>query len=165
MDKANYIRAFIASIGAYLSVKLGVLLPVLIMLTVVMVIDYSTGILDAKKRGEINSKTGMWGIVKKLLYGVAVAVGMVVDWTILQVTSTLGFNIPVATFFGLLVAIWLIVNELISILENLTRLEVPLPPFLLKVVQNFKVVVEKSGDTLTEKVDINVKKEQSESSL
>lgn len=165
MEKANYIRAFIASIGAYLSVKLGILLPILIMLTVVMVIDYSTGILDAKNRGEINSKTGMWGIIKKLLYGVAVAVGMIVDWTILQVASSLGFNIPVATFFGLLVAVWLIINELISILENLTRLEVPLPSFLLKVVQNFKVVVEKSGDTLADTVDNNVKKEQSESGL
>ncbi|WP_181246056.1 MULTISPECIES: hypothetical protein [Clostridium] len=48
MEKTNYIRAFIASIGAYLSVKLGILLPILIMLTVVMIIDYSTGILDAK---------------------------------------------------------------------------------------------------------------------
>lgn len=159
MEKTNYIRAFIASIGAYLSIKLGVLLPVLVMLTVVMVIDYSTGILDAKKCGEINSKTGMWGIVKKLLYGVAVAVGMVVDWTILQVASNLGINIPVGTFFGLLVAIWLIVNELISILENLTRLEVPLPSFLLKVVQNFKVVVEKGGDNLANTVDSNAKKE------
>ena len=158
MEKANYIRAFVASIGAYLSIKLGILLPVLIMLTVVMIIDYSTGILDAKKRGEINSKTGMWGIIKKLLYGVAVAVGMVVDWTILQVASNMGINIPVATFFGLLVAVWLIVNELISILENLTRLEVPLPSFLLKVVQNFKVVVEKSGDTLADKVDNNINK-------
>jgi toxin secretion/phage lysis holin len=160
MEKANYIRVFIASVGAYLSIKLGVLLPILIMLTVVMVIDYSTGILDAKKRGEINSKTGMWGIVKKLLYGVAVAVGMVVDWTILQVSSSLGFNIPIATFFGLLVAIWLIVNELISILENLTRLEVPLPPFLLKIVQNFKIVVEKSGDTLADTVDNNINKQE-----
>ncbi|NRY60835.1 phage holin family protein [Clostridium beijerinckii] len=102
MEKTDYIRAFIASIGAYLSVKLGVLLPVLIMLTVVMIIDYSTGILDAIKRGEINSKTGMWGIVKKLLYGVAVAVGMVVDWTILEVASNMGINIPIGTFFGLL---------------------------------------------------------------
>ncbi|PSM58990.1 hypothetical protein C4L39_03790 [Clostridium diolis] len=24
----------------------------------------------------------MWGIIKKLLYGVAVAVGMIVDWTL-----------------------------------------------------------------------------------
>ena len=158
MENINIIKALMASIGAYLSIKLGILFPVLTMLTVVILTDYFTGILSGKKEGNINSKTGMWGIVKKLLYGVAVAVGMVVDWTILNVTSSLGINIPVATFFGLLVAIWLIINELISILENLTRLEVPLPPFLLKVVANFKVVVEKSGDKLVDTVDANINK-------
>jgi len=160
MEKLNTVKVLMASIGAYLSIKLGILLPVLIMLTVVIVTDYSTGMLAGKKEGKINSKTGMWGIVKKLLYGVAVAVGMVVDWTILHVTASLGLNIPVATFFGLLVAIWLIINELISILENLTRLEVPLPPFLLKVVQDFKVAVEKSGDTLVNTVDNNINKQE-----
>jgi toxin secretion/phage lysis holin len=160
MEKVNTAKVLMASIGAYLSVKLGILLPVLIMLTIVIVTDYGTGILSAQKRGETNSRTGMWGIVKKLLYGVAVAVGMVVDWTILNVASSLGINIPVATFFGLLVAIWLIINELISILENLTRLEVPLPPFLLKVVSSFKVAVEKSGDTLANTVENNINKEE-----
>jgi phage-related holin len=77
---------------------------------------------------------------------------MVVDWTIINVADGLGFNIPTATFFGLLVAMWLIINELISILENLTRLEVPMPAFLVKVVANFKVVVEKNGDKLAEQV-------------
>lgn len=159
MERLNGIKALMAGIGAYLSVKLGILLPVLIMLTIVIIIDYGTGILDAKKRGEINSKTGMWGIVKKVLYGVTVAVGMVVDWIIFNMASNIGINIPVATFFGLLAAIWLIINELISILENLTRLEVPLPAFLIKVVKDFKVAVEKSGDTLANTVENNINKD------
>ena len=57
-------------------------------------------------------------------------------------------HIPVATFFGMLVAVWLIINELISILENLARLETPLPGFLLELVQHFKVVVEAQGNEL-----------------
>ena len=153
MEKVDVIKAFFITIGAFLSDKLGMLFPVLIMLGAVLIIDYITGILDAKKHKELNSKIGMWGIVKKLLYGVAVAVGMIVDWTILNVAETVGINIPIATFFGLLVAIWLIINELISILENLTSLEVPLPGFLLKVVSNFKVVVEHNGDALADKIN------------
>jgi phage-related holin len=81
-----------------------------------------------------------------------VAVAMVVDWTIINVASSLNFNIPTTTFFGLLVTIWLIINELISILENLTRLDVPMPSFLINVVSNFKVVVEKNGDKLADQV-------------
>ena len=102
----------------------------------------------------------MWGIVKKVLYGVAVAVAMVVDWTIFTVASTMDIAIPLTTFFGFLVAIWLIINELISILENLTRMEVPLPGFLLKVVSNFKIAIENSGDKVADNVDSNLLKKE-----
>jgi toxin secretion/phage lysis holin len=154
MEKMNMVNGIIASIGAFLSAKLGILYIVLPLLMLVMVADYFTGMLAAKKEGVTNSKTGMWGIVKKLLYGVEVAVAMVVDWTVINVASSLGFNIPTATFFGLLVTIWLIINELISILENLTRLDVPMPTFLINIVANFKVVVEKNGDKLADQVKI-----------
>lgn len=159
MEKANYIKAFIISIGTFLSAKLGMLYVVIPFLLIVMVGDYITGMLASKKEGNINSKTGMWGIVKKLMYGIEVAVGMIVDWLIINMCSRIGINFPTVTFFGLLVAIWLIVNELISILENLTRLEAPMPPFLIKIVSTFKVAVEKSGDTLADTVDNNINKE------
>ena len=152
MDKYNYIKAFIAGIGAFLSARLGLLYVVLPFLLIVMIMDYITGMAAAKKENKTCSKTGMWGIVKKLMYGVEVLIGIIVDWLILNVTKSIGINMPTVTFFGLLVAIWLIINEIISILENLTRLDTPLPPFLLKVVSNFKVVVEKSGDTLADNV-------------
>ncbi len=153
MEKANYIKVFFITLGAFLSNKLGILLPILLLLLGAMIGDYITGMLDAKSKGEINSKIGMWGIIKKLLYGIEVAVAMVVDWTIINVAAQLGIDIPIGTFFGLLVAIWLIFNELISILENLTRLGTPMPGFLVKFVSNFKVVVESNGDALADKIN------------
>lgn len=160
MEKINYIRVFVASIGAFLSAKLGMLYIVIPFLLAVMVCDYITGMLAAKKEGNTNSKTGMWGIIKKLMYGVEVAVGMIVDWLIINVCSSVGINFPTVTFFGLLVAIWLIVNELISILENLTRLDAPMPPFLIKIVSTFKVAVEKSGNTLSDTVEESLNKQE-----
>lgn len=156
MEKTTYLKTLVASIGAFLSFKLGILLPVLGLLSLVMITDYVTGILDAKSRGEINSRTGMWGIVKKLLYGVEVAIAMVVDWTIINVAGQLNIDIHMGTFFGLLVSIWLIFNEIISILENLTRLGTPMPSFLIKFVSTFKVVVENNGDMLTDNLDKNI---------
>ncbi|GEQ22296.1 hypothetical protein CBU02nite_28020 [Clostridium butyricum] len=156
MEKTTYLKTLVASIGAFLSLKLGILLPVLGLLSLVMITDYVTGILDAKSRGEINSRTGMWGIVKKLLYGVEVAIAMVVDWTIINVAGQLNIDIHMGTFFGLLVSIWLIFNEIISILENLTRLGTPMPSFLIKFVSTFKVVVENNGDMLTDNLDKNI---------
>ena len=153
MENIKLIKSIAAGVGAFLSAKLGLLYIVLPFLLVVMVVDYITGLTASKKECKTNSKTGMWGIVKKLMYGVEVLVGITVDWLILNITETIGIEVPTVTFFGLLVAIWLIINELISILENLIRLETPMPQFLVKIVSSFKVAVEKSGDNLVNKID------------
>ena len=43
---------------------------------------------------------------------------------------------------AIVVAIWLVVNELISILENLQDIGVNIPPFLLPLMKNIKKKVE-----------------------
>ena len=116
------------------------------LLMFVMVVDYSTGMIKARYLGEIESRKGMWGVIKKAMYAVVVAVAMVSDWVIINMAERVGINIPLTTFFGLLVAIWLILNECISILENLIKLEVPFPPFLRSLVSRLKIVVEVQGD-------------------
>ena len=44
-------------------------------------------------------------------------------------------------WFALMVAVWLIINEMISILENLRKMEVPLPGFLVKALERLKTTV------------------------
>ena len=44
------------------------------------------------------------------------------------------------------VAIWLVCNEIISILENIDDIGVSLPPFLKKIVKNLKHQVEIQAD-------------------
>ena len=150
MEKENFIKLAISSIGAYLSNKLGILFPILMLLMFVMVVDYSTGMIKARYLGEIESRKGMWGVIKKAMYAVVVAVAMISDWIIINIAERIGINIPLTTFFGLLVAIWLIVNECISILENLIKLEVPMPNFLKSLVSRLKIVVEGQGDKVVE---------------
>lgn len=150
MEKENFIKLAISSIGAYLSNKLGILFPILMLLMFVMVVDYSTGMIKARYLGEIESRKGMWGVIKKAMYAVVVSVAMISDWIIINVAERIGVNIPLTTFFGLLVAIWLIVNECISILENLIKLEVPMPNFLKSLVSRLKIVVEGQGDKVVE---------------
>jgi len=45
--------------------------------------------------------------------------------------------------FGLLITIWLIINELLSILENAGRMGVTLPLFLLKLLAELKDSIDK----------------------
>lgn len=87
-----------------------------------------------------------------ILYGVVVAVAIVSDWIILNVAELLGVVIPLTTFFGLLVSIWFIFNEFVSILENLIIMEVPIPGFLKSFVSGFKIVVEGQGNKIVDSI-------------
>lgn len=132
----------IGALAAYFNI---LLIPVLVLFAV-MVIDYCTGMASAYKNKEIKSKTGLIGILKKLSYLVLVCVGGVVDYLIGAGLATAGIEFS-SYYFGLIVAVWLIINELISILENLSELGTPIPKFLVNIVRRLKNTVESKTDS------------------
>ena len=71
-----------------------------------------------------------------------VCVGVLVDMFIISYGNRLGITLPSAYIIGCLVAAWLFVNEIISILENVKDIGVNIPPFLLPYVKNIKSQVE-----------------------
>ena len=143
-----------------IAAQLGILFPVLVLLLLCMVVDYITGIISAGYRGKIKSSVGLWGIVKKLLYAVIVAVAIACDWVIINVAEQVGIIIPADTFFGLLVSLWLIFNELISILENLIEMEMTLPGFLIALVDKFKHLIENQGSAAVDAVNVKDKENE-----
>ncbi len=111
------------------------------------IIDYITGLIASKYRQEqINSYKGMRGIIKKVCMWLLVVVGSMVDVLIKYATQTMGFNIQVPFIVATLVAVWIVVNEIISILENLVDIGIALPPFLMPIVKRIKKEVEKVGE-------------------
>ena len=111
------------------------------------IIDYITGLIASKYRQEqINSYKGMRGIIKKVCMWLLVVVGSMVDVLIKYATQTMGFNIQVHFIVATLVAVWIVVNEIISILENLVDIGIALPPFLMPIVKRIKKEVEKVGE-------------------
>ena len=114
----------------------------LIVLLVMMIIDYISGMSAAWREGTLNSKKGVDGIIKKVGYMALVAVAMGVDYLIFSGFAAVNVSVGFEMLFGILVAVWLIINEMISILENLSRLGVPIPQFLTKVVKRLKVSAE-----------------------
>lgn len=143
--KENVLKLAVAAIGASIGVYFRELLGPVLVLLVVMVLDYASGMADAWSKGDLSSKTGVLGIVKKLCYMIAVAVAVVVDWVIQVAGAKAGVDIGNFYAFGLLVTIWFILNECISILENLSELGVPLPEFLVKVIEKLKKSTEDKG--------------------
>ena len=144
--KENIFKGLAAAAGAAVGLYFRELVIPVAVLVAVMVLDYVTGMADAWAARELSSKTGLLGIVKKLCYLIAVAVAVVVDWVIQSVAAKAGLDMGNFYAFGLLVTVWLILNELISILENLSTLGVPLPEFLMKIIEKLKKTAEERGD-------------------
>lgn len=142
MDKQTTIQAVITAALAALTYYFSILAVPIIVLMTVMVIDYITGMVSAWHNAELSSKKGVFGIIKKLCYLALVCVGMGVDWLIYSGMTQVGITMNYTVFLGILVAIWLIINELISILENLNRIGVPLPKFITVIVKKLKNTVE-----------------------
>lgn len=128
---------------AWLADRLGVLYPVLFLLMGMMVLDYITGMLASKAEaidhpGDSaygwSSRKGSKGIIKKVGYLCVIAAAMVVDYIILNVAKEIGITMPTKAFFGLLVAIWYLLNELLSIIENAGRMGANVPEWLRQYI-------------------------------
>jgi len=135
-------HAVIAVALGGLSAYMRLMFVPLVVLIAVMVIDYMSGMLKAWGNEELSSRVGLKGIVKKLCYLMLVCVAGVVDWLIYSGLRQVGITLNFGFCFGLIVTIWLIINELISILENLEALHVPMPGFLSKIIKHLQTAVE-----------------------
>lgn len=139
------ITIFFASFVAYFS---SVAVPLIVLLTVV-ICDYITGMIKAYANHTLSSRIGFMGIIKKLSYFIVVGVGMICDYLISAGLKQINDNIGDLSIVAIIVIIWLIINELLSILENLSEIGVPLPSFLKKLLQRLLVVTEKKGDEVS----------------
>ena len=137
------VQGALAAAGAFLSAKLGILYPVLCILMGTMVLDYITGMLASKTEAidhpgdggyGWSSKKGAKGIIKKVGYLCVIAAAMVVDYVIVSVSVELGMQISVRAFFGLLVAVWDLLNELLAIIENAGRMGGNVPGWARKFI-------------------------------
>lgn len=135
------IATAIAAVSAYFQ---QIAIPV-VMLIAAMIADYITGMMRAWYTKTLSSRVGLRGIVKKLAYLFAVAVGIVVDWVIQSAVIKTGLDISIY-FVGLLLTVWLVLNECISILENLADLGTPVPGWLLKLIARLKHSAESEGN-------------------
>lgn len=139
------IQMFVSAAFAGLLYYLGIVAVPIIMLIGAMIIDYATGMMAAWTNSELSSKRGVKGIVKKVGYLALVVAAMIIDWLISQGLQQINVDFHYSVFFAVLVAVWLIINELISTLENLSRMGVPIPNFLKKIVNRLKTTVDESG--------------------
>lgn len=151
--KENFLQILFATVTGAIVAYLNVLLVPFLVLIIVMIIDYITGMAQAYVSHTLNSRIGVVGIIKKISYITAVAVGIVADYLISSALTQVGIDIKINYCIGMIVTIWFIINELISVLENLAEIGIPLPNFLVSIVKRLKVVVENKTDEDKKKDD------------
>ena len=140
MQKA---KALFITVWSVLFSCLGILAMPVILLVIGNVTDYVTGIMASKYRKEqVSSYKGIRGIYKKVGMWILIFIGWMMDMLINYTVQYIGLAISLPYIVATVVAVWLICNEIISILENLIDIGVEIPPFLMPLAKMIKGQVE-----------------------
>ncbi len=131
---------------------LGILAIPVFLMVACNIIDYITGLMASKYREEqISSYIGIRGITKKVCMWLLVLVGSFIDIIINYTAEYMGIGLKIPFIVATFVAVWIVVNEMLSILENIIDIGVVLPPFLMPIVRLIRKEVEsvagESGQT------------------
>ena len=127
---ANQAKGIIAMMAGLASYLMGRVTELVIILVVMMIIDYVTGVSAAYVQGKLQSRKSILGVIKKICYMVLLGLAFFLDYTITYLVETAGVQSPINGLFGIATTLWLIGTEGLSILKNLNRIGVPFPPFL-----------------------------------
>ena len=150
MEKKQYLsvtKSVVTLISAYIGNIFEIISPAIVLLMFLMIVDYISGMLASKKEAieYPNNKKYGWssrksiiGIYKKIGYILTVLVAIITDYVIYELLRKMGIEYQVKTLFGFLVTIWLIINELLSILENAGRMGAMLPKFLHNLLSELR---------------------------
>lgn len=122
-------------------------IPALEIFILVMIVDYISGVLAAKKDAiehpedifnGLSSKKGVLGIIKKIGYMLIITIAFLIDYVISSHAQTLMGIKDTKIMFGWITLIWFALNEMLSVIENLGRIGVPIPSFLKKIITELK---------------------------
>jgi toxin secretion/phage lysis holin len=152
MENTKVLKATVTAVGSLLSSLLGTLYVPVLLMVACNVIDYITGLFAAKYRadGKISSYKSLKGVTKKVCMWLLVVVGAVIDELIRYAADVIGKEMPVHFLVACVVAVWIVCNELISILENMVDIGVDIPAFLMPIVKHIKKTVEDEAAISTE---------------
>lgn len=140
MDKLKlFIDGCIATCASLFAFLYGDITPLFWAVLAFMILDYITGVIVAITKHELSSEIGFKGLAKKFLILIFIALAHILDVNVLNTYPVL--QSAVMMFF--------IANEGISLVENASRLGLPIPSKILDVLKQLK----KQGETEEENGD------------
>jgi toxin secretion/phage lysis holin len=127
-DFIHTLQLLFTAIGGYIGWFLGGFDGLVYALVAFVVIDYITGVMVAVLEKKLSSNIGFKGIFKKMLIFIFVGIGHIIDFHIIKNGSA----VRTAVIF------FYLSNEGLSIVENATRIGLPVPEQLKAVFKELR---------------------------
>lgn len=119
----------------------------IIMVCVAIMFDCVTGLIKAKIEEDLSSEAGTKGFFKKTALLVCLFFGFFLDYIIPYMCESISIKIPYNMPFGLIICFYIVLNECISICENLYVCNPGImPKWVVKILLSAKQQIDESGD-------------------
>lgn len=144
----NSVSKFAASLFTGLVASFwGIYGPVIICVLVAICMDVISGLVAAMASGEkISSKVGWIGFWKKIALLLALAFGIFMDSFIPILLGTISLELPFTMPIGTIVGCYIVINEAISIIENINQAApTALPKWIKKLLEGAGKTIDDGG--------------------
>lgn len=129
LNKVNFFWAAVVTALTALFGKYWVLFAGFLILEMV---DYATGTYYSKfYTHRLSSAIGAKGVAKKVFYWVVIGIAFFVSFCFVDMGEIIGVNLSYVVLFGWYTLATYIINEIRSILENLVKMHINVPKFLV----------------------------------
>ena len=125
----------------------GIYGPVIICVLVAICMDVVSGLVASMASGEkISSKVGWIGFWKKMALILALAFGIFMDSFIPILLGTISLELPFTMPIGTIVGCYIVINEAISIIENINQAApTALPKWIKKLLEGAGKTIDDGG--------------------
>lgn len=151
MEKIKWLLSALCGLILSFTQKYGVMI---IIVAVAIVFDFITGLIKANIKGEVSSEIGRRGFFKKMALLICLFFGFFLDFVIPYMCNSINIKIPIDTPFGLIICFYIVLNESISICENLYACDPGImPKWIVRILKSAKDQVEEKGGNANEDIE------------
>lgn len=118
---------------------------IIVLVSIAIVFDILTGLVGAASAGEqissSRARKGFWGKIAELF---ALAFGIYMDYFVPSLVQLIAVGVEFKSPFGLIVGCYIVLNELISIVENIAKAKPDIiPTWIIKLLIKSKDEIDK----------------------
>lgn len=140
----KFITAFFGGLTASF---FGAYAPIFLCVVIVICFDVATGLIKSKVTGRpINSKDGTLGFWRKMALFMALFFGVFLDVFFPVLLGAVSLDLPFKLPIGTVVGCYIVINESISIIENINAAAPQaLPSWVKKLLKGAGATIDKGG--------------------